>query len=98
MARAARGWLRSLVGLGGALAVLVAACTEGTTPDCRSPDAGCGPGVDGSAATDAAEGGAEAAADAFVEAAQEGGGGVDASDAGADSAGDAALDADAQGG
>jgi hypothetical protein len=94
--------LRSIVGAGGVLTFLVAACTEGTTPDCRSPDSGCAPTADGAPNREASvdtgafeTGTTDAVADAPREAAQEAGGG---SDAGPDVGLDAALDADAQGG
>jgi hypothetical protein len=38
--------------IGALLALLCCAgCTDGTTPDCSPPDAGCGPGDDSSADT-----------------------------------------------
>ena len=52
-----RALLLSALACASALTLLVAACTEGTTPDCRSPDAACGPGVDGSTLPEASEGG-----------------------------------------
>jgi hypothetical protein len=85
----------------GAAGLTVAACTEGTTPDCRNPSAGCGPGVD-AASGDASEGGAAdvVSSDAPVDSARDAPSDApsdapaDASDAGSD----AALDADAQAG
>jgi hypothetical protein len=76
--------------VGGAFAFVLGACVDGTTPDCSSPDAGCGPSAvepDASAdgdATTATDGDADAAGD-------------DSSDGSGDGAGDDSGDGAADG-
>jgi hypothetical protein len=67
------------------------ACTDGTTPDCTLPDAGCNPDTDGSLPVfDASDGGEGAASDSPDEAQRDTG--ADAADAGTDAPVDAPSD------
>ena len=69
-----------------ATAALVAACTEGTTPNCSDPASKCGP-------VTVADGGGDATSDATSDAAQPVDGASEASADAASEAGDDAGDA-----
>jgi hypothetical protein len=44
-----------------------AGCTDGTTPDCMSPESGCGPGFDGPPPESASDAGSDQASDATMD-------------------------------
>jgi hypothetical protein len=66
-------------------------CTDGTTPDCTLPDAGCSPDTDGSLPVfDASDGGEGGTSDSPAEAQPDAG--ADAADVGSDASVDAPSD------
>jgi hypothetical protein len=105
-ARTSSPWvvLVALTGLVASVITAGAGCVTGATPDCSSPDTGCGPGAEGGPLQPDAEGGVSADApgvDTGVDSGVDSGAdvqqpGVDASDAAPDvteaSSGDGATD------
>jgi hypothetical protein len=49
------------------LGAIGAGCTDGTTPDCTSPESGCGPGFDGPPPESASDAGSDQASEATMD-------------------------------